>query len=56
MNNPLDEYYDILTAYTSEEALQLVININGYNMETLLNILFAITGYRNFDQLEEATK
>lgn len=54
-NNPLDKYYDILTAYTSEEALQLVININGYKMETLLDILFATTGYRNFEQLKEET-
>lgn len=53
-NNPLDEYYDILTAYTSEESIQLVTSINGYNMETLLDILFATTGYRNFEQLKEA--
>lgn len=54
-NNPLDKYYDILTAYVSEESLQLVISINGYKMETLLDILFATTGYRNFEQLKEET-
>lgn len=36
-----------------EQALQIVTDINGYSEETLLNILYAYTGYRNFDQLED---
>lgn len=37
----------------SEQTLQIVTDINGYSEETLLDILFAATGYRNFEQLEE---
>lgn len=36
----------------SEQTLQIVTDINGYSEETLLDILYAYTGYRNFDQLE----
>ncbi len=35
------------------EELSLVTCINGYNEETLNDILFARTGYRSIDQLEE---
>ena len=37
----------------SEETLRVVTDINEYSEETMLDILFAVTGYRNFDQLEE---
>lgn len=37
----------------SEETLQVVTNINGYSEETMCDILYAVTGYRNFEQLEE---
>ena len=37
----------------SEQTLQIVTDINGYSEETLLDILYAHTGYRNFEQLEE---
>ena len=33
--------------------LCLVTDINGYNEETMLDVLYARTGYRNFEQLEE---
>ena len=36
----------------SEQTLQIVTDINGYNNETMLDILYAHTGYRNFDQLD----
>ena len=36
-----------------EQTLQIVTDINGYSEETLLDILYAQTGYRNFDQLED---
>lgn len=36
-----------------EQTLQIVTDINGYSKETLLDILYAHTGYRNFDQLED---
>lgn len=38
----------------SEETLRIVTDINGYSEETMLDILFSVTGYRNFDQLDES--
>lgn len=35
----------------SEQTLQVVTSINGYSEETMLDILYAVTGYRNFEQL-----
>ena len=37
----------------TEEEIQLVTDINGYTEEALLDILYARTGYRNFDQMED---
>lgn len=37
----------------SEQTLQVVTSINGYSEETMEDILYAVTGYRDFDQLEE---
>lgn len=37
----------------TEEELQLVTDINGYNEETLMDVLYARTGYRNFEQMED---
>ena len=36
-----------------EQTLQIVTDINGYNEESMLDILYAHTGYRNFDQLDD---
>lgn len=35
----------------SEQTLKLITCINGYNEQTLLDILYAHTGYKSFDQL-----
>lgn len=37
----------------SEQALQLITDINGYNETTMCAALFWKTGYRTFNQLEE---
>lgn len=37
----------------SDETLRVVTDINGYSEETLLSILYAVTGYRNFEQCED---
>ncbi len=37
----------------SEETIRVVTDINGFTEETMLDILYAVTGYRNFDQLED---
>lgn len=36
----------------TEEELKLVTDINGYNEESLLSVLYARTGYRGFDQID----
>ena len=49
-----NEMWDrLLEMGTSEETLQVVTCINGYSEETMLDILYAQYGYRNFDQLED---
>ena len=37
----------------SEEALQLVTNINGYSLDTLNDVIYAIFGYHSLEQLLE---
>lgn len=37
----------------TEDELALVADINGYTTETMLDVLYARTGYRDFDQLDE---
>ena len=46
------EMWNMLVEYgvATEEELQLVTNINGYNEETLCDVLYARTGYRDFEQ------
>ena len=53
----LIKYEDILLDMgVSEEALTLVICINGFNYDTLCDILYQVSGYRTFDQLEDIDK
>jgi hypothetical protein len=35
----------------SKQTLQIVSNINGYNEQTMCDVLYAHTGYRSFEQL-----
>ncbi len=44
--------YIIDTGIASEEALDLITNINGYSVETLNDVIYALTGYRSMEQLE----
>lgn len=37
----------------SEQTLQIVTDINGYSQDTLLDVLYAHTGFRSFKQLED---
>lgn len=51
----LNEYYDYLVNYgiATEEEIDLVTAINGYNEETLDDILYVRTGYRDLEQYTE---
>lgn len=45
------EMWDALIGHgVSEQTLQIVTNINGYNDETLEDVLYAHTGLRSFDR------
>lgn len=35
------------------QTLQIVTDIQGYSEGTMLDILYAFTGYRSFEQMEE---
>lgn len=49
-----NEMWDaLLEMGVSEETLRVVTDINGYSEQTMEDILYAVTGYRSFDQLEE---
>ena len=53
-NQPaIDVVWDkLIDLGVSEEALQLVTDINGYSIDTLYDVLYSRTGYRNFSQME----
>lgn len=49
----LNEKWDILVEMgVSEETLDIITSINGYNLQTLEDVLYAKFGYRSFEQLE----
>ena len=41
----------LLRLGVSEQTLQVVTDINGYNEQSMKNILYSVTGYNDFDQL-----
>ena len=51
----LNQYYNYLIDYqiASEEALNLLTSINGYNEDTLNDALYCLTGYRDIEQYTE---
>ena len=49
----VSEAWDLLIELgVSEQTLQIIASINGYNMTTMQDVLYAHTGYRTFEQLE----
>ena len=55
MNNELNKIWDLLVNYelASEESLKLVTCLNGYSLETMKSVLYALTGYRSYEQFME---
>ncbi len=45
--------YIINNGIATEDELQLVTDINGYSVDTLNDVLYARTGYRDIGQIEE---
>jgi hypothetical protein len=54
MFNKVNEIWDYIVDknIASEEALTLITNINGYSVDTLNDVIYALTGYRSMEQLE----
>ena len=51
-NLSINEMWDILLDLgVSEQTLQVVTDINGYNEQAMKNILYSVTGYNDFNQL-----
>lgn len=48
----LEEYYNYLIDMdiVSEDSLRLITRINGYNENTLDDVLYCLTGYRDLEQ------
>lgn len=44
--------YLIENEIVSEETLKIITAINGYSIETLNDVLYAATGYRDMEQVE----
>ena len=55
MDKKVDEVWDLLIEYeiATQKELELVTCINGYNIDTLNDVIYARTGFRNLDQLME---
>ena len=51
----LEEYYDYLIEYlgVNEETIKCITGIIGYNENTLDNVLYYYTGYRDIEQYLE---
>ena len=51
----LEEYYDYLIENlgVNEETMECITGINGYNEDTLDDVLYYFTGYRDLEQYLE---
>ena len=46
--------YLVENGIATEEELQLITCINGYNEEALNDVIYVRTGYRDIEQLQES--
>ena len=52
-NFTIESAWDLLLELgVSEETLQTVTDINGYNMEAMTDILYSRFGYNDFEDME----
>lgn len=51
----IEEMWDILVDYgiATDDEIDLVTAINGYNEKSMKDILYVRTGYNDFDQYKE---
>jgi len=52
----IEDVWDYLveSQIATKEELTLITNINGYNEQSLNDVIYARTGYRDIEQLQEA--
>lgn len=49
----LNEMWDkLMELGVSEQTLSIITDINGYNAQTMRDVLYTHTGYNDFDQLD----
>ena len=55
MKSKIEKLWDLLVNYelATESTLQLVTRLNGYTLETMEDVLYALTGYRSYEQFME---
>ena len=58
MNYTIEQVWDLLYQYdiATENELRLVTTINGYNIDSLNDIIYARTGLRDIEQLLDEIK
>ena len=51
----IEEMWDYLvdTVGVSEETLRIVTDVSGYSTDTMEAVLYSVTGYQDFDQMED---
>ena len=56
MTATIEQYWDKLIEYNlaTDEELRLITYINGYSVDTLDDVLYARSGYRDLEQFEES--
>ena len=52
----LNEIFDFIIEWeiATEDEIQLVTKINGWNEKSLNDIIYVKTGYRNMEQMKES--
>ena len=55
MDRTINEVWDLLIEYgvATQEELELITCINGYNIDTLNDVIYARTGYQDIEQLQD---
>lgn len=54
MNRNIESVWEMLVdmGVATDEELQLVTSINGYNIDTLNDVIYVRTGYHDIEQLK----
>lgn len=55
MYNTIEDMYNYLVDVVGvqEQTMQVAIAPNGYSTETMCDVLYVLTGYRDFTQCDE---